>query len=93
MGSLERKIKRRKQKEEKKDMKQVLTMFNKLNDKCLTCDEDFDKNNKEHISTWRVVVREKEGKANLYCPECWDKAQDIIKEFTERQINGSDGRT
>ena len=93
MGSLERKMKRRAQKENKKEMKQVLTMFGNLADKCLTCDKEFDKTDKEQVSTWHVAVREKEGKANLYCPECWDNAQKIIKDFTERQINGELGRT
>ena len=93
MGSLERKMKRRAQKENKKEIKQVLTMFDNLDDKCLTCEKDFDKKDKEHVASWRVVVREKEGKANLYCPECWDQAQEIIKDFTERQINGEFERT
>ena len=87
MGSLERKMKRRAQKENKKEMKQVLTMFGNLDDKCLTCEKEFDKKNKEHATTWHVAVREKEGRVNLYCPECWDQAQQLIKDLAERQTN------
>ena len=31
-------------------------------------DVDDDKKDKKMVTTWNVVVREKEGKVNLYCP-------------------------
>ena len=33
--------------------------------------------------TWNVVVREEEEIVRLYCPECWDKANKIIKEIKD----------
>ncbi len=42
--------------------------------------------NKEQIKTWNVVVREKEGKVNLYCPDCWSKATNLVKEI-EKEMN------
>ena len=60
-------------------------MFDKIPDRCLTCDKPYDKNDKEMVMTWNVVVRNKEQKVNLYCPDCWTRAQKIIKEFQERQ--------
>ena len=85
MGSLKRKIARQRAKREKKEfekiMKQQLMMFDKLGIDCSACKSPFDKNSKEHVSTWKVVVREKEDVVRLYCPECWDKANKLIKEI------------
>ena len=80
MGSLERKLARRQQKEtkkfEKKMAKQIM-MFENLPDNCLTCNKDYDKKNKEQVMSWRVVIRG--DRVNLYCPECWENAIDVVK--------------
>ena len=85
MGSLKRKMARkqakRKKKKAEKQMKEQLFMFNKLGDSCDACGVAFDKKSKEHAMTWNVVVREEEAIVRLYCPECWDKANKIIKEI------------
>ena len=81
MGSLKRKYARNRAKRAQKEIKQQLTMFGKLGDKCDTCEEPYDKKSKEHAMTWSVVVREKEKVVRLYCPECWGKANKIIKEL------------
>jgi len=78
-----RKIKRNKQKKQKKEaqkkIKKQMFLFGKLPNKCLTCDEKFDKKSKEHALSWKVIVREKEEKVHLYCPECWGAAEDLLK--------------
>lgn len=78
---------RNKMKREKKDfekvMKKQLMMFDKLGVECAACQEPYDKNSKEQAMTWRVVVREKEEKVRLYCPDCWDKANKLIKEIED----------
>jgi len=81
MGSMSRKLKRNKQKKAKKELATKVALFGKLNDACMTCEKPFDKKDKKQVASWSVVVREKEGKVNLYCPECWDKAKTIIEEF------------
>ena len=81
MGSMSRKIKRNKEKKAKKELATKVALFGKLGDVCMTCDKPFDKNNKEQVMSWSVVVREHEEKVNLYCPECWDKAKTIVEEF------------
>jgi len=87
MGSLKRKMLRNKTKRIKKDiekqMKRQLMMFDKLEDECAACEKPYDKNSKEHVTTWNVVVREKEEVVRLYCPECWDKANKLIKEIQD----------
>ena len=90
-----KKIKRDNQKRIQKDLeneiKEKLNMFDKLGEECLACKDKFDKTNREMVETWNVVVRENEGIVNLYCPECWDFAQKIVKEvFNEQSSTKSD---
>ena len=40
----------------------------------------YDKTDKDMVTTWSVVVREKEKIVRLYCPECWEFATNLIKE-------------
>ena len=85
MSSFERKIKRQQVKEKKKlaekEMATKTAMFGSLDDKCLICEEKFDKTNKDMVKAWYVVVREKENKVNLYCPSCWESALQQIKDI------------
>ena len=82
---LERKLKRRNlskvKKEVEKEIKEKLGLFNRLPEHCLTCKAPFDKKNKDHVFTWNVVINKKEDIVRLYCPSCWEKAQEIIKGF------------
>ena len=84
-----KKIKRDNQKRIKKNLegevKQKLNMFDKLGEECLACKKEFDKTSREMVESWSVVVREDEGKVNLYCPTCWDFAQKIVKEVFNEQ--------
>jgi hypothetical protein len=89
--SLERKLRRKKAHQAKKDAEQdiatKITLFGKLGDKCLTCEKRFDKMNKEQVQAWSVVVRDEEEIVRLYCPECWDKAVEIVQNFKEHLEN------
>ena len=80
MGSLKRKIARKKAKKAEKRMSEQVMMFDKLGNECSACLEPYDKKSKEHAITWNVVVREKENIVRLYCPQCWAKAVNLIKE-------------
>ena len=84
MGSLKRKMARnvlKKQKKAEKKMAKKLMMFDMLEDECSACGKEFDKKSKEHATSWNVVVREKEKVVRLYCPDCWGKANDLIKDI------------
>ena len=69
-----------------------LGLFDKLPDHCLTCFAPYDRLNKEQAKTWNVVVREKEKIVRLYCPECWQKANDLIKEIQNDLRIQAEGR-
>jgi len=63
------------------DMIEKVALFGKLGNECLVCNKPFDKKDKEMVMSWNVVVREKEDMVNLYCPECWTGALDLLKEI------------
>jgi nitrate/TMAO reductase-like tetraheme cytochrome c subunit len=85
--SAKRKLKRAKQKQAKKDVQVALGLFDKIPEHCLTCHEPYDRVNKEQVMSWRVVVREQEEKVNLYCPDCWQKATNLIEEMQKELSN------
>lgn len=88
MGSLSRKMKRlaaaKQEKETQKDVAQKMNMFDRIPDRCSACEMAFDKHDRDMVISWSVVVRTEEEVVRLYCPECWDKAKKIIKEFGDR---------
>ena len=57
-----------------------VAMFGKLPEECTACTAAYDKNDKEMATTWNVVVREqeKDNPVRLYCPTCWNTAQEVI---------------
>lgn len=68
-----------------KELATKVALFGKLPNKCLTCESPFDKMDKEQVTSWNVVVRQQEEKVHLYCPECWDKAKQLIKDMMEKK--------
>ena len=76
-----RKLKLKKGEESSVDKK--MGLFDKLPIECTNCLTHYDKKDKTMVTTWTVVVREEEGKVNLYCPTCWDDANKLIKEIRE----------
>jgi uncharacterized protein with PIN domain len=91
MSKLERKIRRNAAKQKKKslekDMVQKVALFGQIPENCLVCEKDFDKKNKEMVQSWYVIVREEEEKVNLYCPECWGRANELICNLQEEDLN------
>ena len=94
---MNRKQRRAAAKQMKKDgteeVAEKAALFGKLEDECLVCEEPFDKTNKEMVMSWSVVVREKEGKVNLYCPACWEKAQSVIEQARKMVEASNDGES
>ena len=84
---------RKKASRAKKDIKQKMGLFDKIGDECLVCQKDFDKTDKEQVTSWFVAVRKEEGKVNLYCPDCWDKAQKVVAEYMKQKEQEDDSTT
>ena len=65
------------------EVAEKVALFGKLEDECLICAKPFDKKDKEMVMSWSVVVREQEEKVNLYCPECWNGALEMLQQAKE----------
>lgn len=87
-NSFTRQIRRNKlkkaKKAAKKDVATKLSLFGHLGTECLVCTKPFNKQDREQVMAWSVVVKEKENQVNLYCPECWKKAREIVDDFKKR---------
>jgi len=88
MSSITKKIKRKglakKRRQAEKDMSEKIGLFNKIPESCDACDEPFDKKNRDMVMSWNVVVKSEQEVVRLYCPECWQKAKETIKEFIKK---------
>jgi len=78
------KQKKKSHKQTQRDLQQKMNMFDLLPENCLTCLEPFDKKNKEQVQSWFVVVKSEKQTVRLYCPDCWQKAQELVQDFRER---------
>jgi hypothetical protein len=86
----QKKIKRAKKKKKEKaqahEMQQRLTkqinMFDNLPDVCNTCKVDFPRTREAHMS-WRVVVKTEKEKVWLFCPDCQQKAKELVEKQNE----------
>ena len=65
------------------EVAEKVALFGLIGDHCLICNKPFDKTNIEQVMSWSVVVRDKEEKVNLYCPDCWNGALDMLKQAKE----------
>ena len=86
MGKFSKKMKRDRSKQAEKDLAQKVNMFDRLPDSCTACSKIFDKLDREMVMSWNVVVKDQDKQVNLYCPPCWDKANEILEDFKKKLI-------
>jgi len=53
-----------------------VALFGKLPEMCNVCQKEFDKKDKDMVNSWSVVVKQEV--VRLFCPECVNKAKEII---------------
>ena len=70
-------------KENSQKLAEKIFQFENLPSECSACLKPFDKDSKEMALSWNVIVRD-ESTIRLYCPTCWDAAQDIIAKYKEK---------
>jgi len=70
-------------KDNNEELATKVALLGKLPEECTACEAVYDKNDKEMATTWNVVVREqeKDNPVRLYCPACWNTAQEVINNF------------
>jgi hypothetical protein len=79
------KAKNRTSKNAEKELSKKMGLFDKLSDECLACQLAFNKKDKEMVTSWYVIVREKQNQVNLYCPSCWQNAVSVVEEVKNDQ--------
>jgi flagellar motor protein MotB len=79
---LKREAKKKKEKKLAQDQQQKIRnqvgMFDRLPKSCSACDKVFPKTREAHM-TWKVTVRNKEQQVRLFCPDCLDKAKQLVE--------------
>ena len=68
------------------DLADKMEFYTKLPEACLMCEAEFDKQNREMLSSWNVVVREQEKIIRLYCPDCWSAAQRVVEKYEKGEL-------
>ena len=61
-------------------LSEKVTLFGSLPDVCNICQKEFDKKDKEMVTSWSVVVREEAKTVRLFCPHCINKTKETINE-------------
>ena len=68
--------------EQQQRLNKQVNMFDKLPSVCSACNKEFPKTREAHMS-WRVVVRNEKQQVRLFCPECQDKAKQMLENNNE----------
>ena len=83
---LKRAAKKKKEKavsqEAQAKMKKQMGMFDRLPESCSACEKKFPKTREAHM-TWRVVVKTEKEKVWLFCPDCQQKAKELVENNNE----------
>jgi hypothetical protein len=65
-------------------MADQVQLFGSLPEQCSACQKPFDKKDRDMVSSWNVVVKQKT--VRLFCPGCIDKTKEVIKNY-EQEIS------
>ena len=74
---------RRRKGDPEQAMTDKIAMFNKIPKQCSACEKPFDKQSKDMVFSWKVVVMAE--RVSLFCPECIRTTQEVIKENSNGQ--------
>ena len=84
--NLKRSAKKKKEKilaqEAQVKLKKQMGMFDRLPKTCSTCEKDFPMTREAHMS-WRVVAKTEKEKVWLFCPDCQEKAKELVENNNE----------
>ena len=84
--SLKRSIKKKRAKASSHEAQQKINkqmgMFDRLPGECSACKKSFPKTKEAH-NTWRVVVKHEQQQVRLFCPDCQEKAKELVESNNE----------
>tara|TARA_Y100000592_G_C5427406_1_gene296495 strand:+ start:1020 stop:1301 length:282 start_codon:yes stop_codon:yes gene_type:complete len=91
MGSLKRKLERKRARQQKKvvekEMRRIERTVNAAPKICGECGADFDNTNQDMLNEWRIAVYE-DGRVHLTCPECGPTPEEIEASLQDERLNG-----
>jgi len=64
--------------QQQEKMSKQMNMFDRLPKTCSACAKEFPKTREAHM-TWKVTVRNKEQQVRLFCPDCLEKAKQLVE--------------
>lgn len=79
-----KKKEKRKAEEQQERLAKQMNMFDRRPDHCSACKKDFPQTREAHM-TWRVTVRNTEQLVRLFCPDCQEKAKDLVEGEKDEQ--------
>ena len=59
------------------ELAQKISQFGKLPQQCTACQKEFDKQDKDMIQSWSVVVKQEV--VRLFCPDCIQKTKEALQ--------------
>ena len=62
---------------------QKISQFGKLPEQCSACQKEFDKQDRDMLQSWSVVV--KQDVVRLFCPDCINKTKEILENATNTE--------
>ena len=65
-------------KEATENLAQKISQFGKLPEQCTACQKEFDKQDRDMLQSWSVVV--KQDVVRLFCPDCINKTKEILQQ-------------
>lgn len=72
-----RKMERTMGEESTEKLSEKIFQFQNLPQSCDVCNKEFDKQDRDMIQSWKVVVRQEA--VRLFCPDCLDKAELAVR--------------
>tara|TARA_B100000686_G_scaffold252690_1_gene263462 strand:- start:122 stop:403 length:282 start_codon:yes stop_codon:yes gene_type:complete len=64
------------------ELAQKISQFGKLPEQCVTCQKEFDKQDKDMLQSWSVVVKQEV--VRLFCPDCIQKTKEALEHVSRK---------
>ena len=91
MGSLKRKLERKRAREQKKfvekEMQRIQRTVSAAPKVCGECGATFDNTDKDALNEWRIAVYE-DGRVHLTCPACGPTPEEIEASLQDERLKG-----
>jgi hypothetical protein len=85
MNRKQRRTLQHKASKEEQALSEKVTLFNKLPNACDACHSPFDKQDRDMVFSWTVIIREETESVRLFCPSCVEDIKKKLNKSKESQ--------